>query len=232
MRPSARPAVGAALLGAAGAMLLAGCGAQVPGHPTAAAAGVTRHIESGLPALLPDSTQFPAKYPAVVLPPEAAAQATGDLSGAGRGANVSPPQCAPPPQQFGPDQTAVAVGTDNEARTTLTVELQRTRQPLSALRAQLKQCATVHVSKAGAQTTVTTELERPPRIDADDTLALRRTVTPAVGGPGLTASMQTRTAQVGDVRITVTYMTFGGGAPGAAALDELFTTAVRKVQQG
>ncbi|WP_433203760.1 DUF5642 family protein [Nocardia sp. CA-107356] len=218
---------------AAGAVLLAGCASTVTGHPVASGPNsVTEHVAAQLSTLLPDQAQFPAPYEAVVLPPDAAAQASGDLTGVGRGSTVQPDECAPPAQQFGPNQTAVTVGTDNETRATITVELTRTGQPLSALRDQLRRCRQMRVSRAGATTTVTTELQAPPPIDADDTLALRRTVAPQVSTPGLTQSMQTLTGQVGDVRIAVTYMSFSDAKPDTAALDELFTTAVRKVKQG
>lgn len=203
------------------------------GHPVAAGpSAVIQHVAAQLSTLLPETTQFPARYEAVVLPPEAAAQASGDLTGVGRGSTVQPDGCAPPAQQFGPNQTAVAVGTDNETRATITVELTRTGQPLSALRDQLRRCQQMRVSRAGATTTVTTELQVPPPIDADDTLALHRTVVPQVSMPGLTQSMQTLTGQIGDVRIAVTYMSFSDAQPDTAALDELFTMAVGKVKKG
>lgn len=217
---------------AAGAVLLAGCASTVTGHPVASGPSpVTRHVTAQLSTLLPDATQFPAEYGAVVLPPEAAAQAAGDLTGVGRGSTVQPAGCVPPAQQFGPDQTVVTVGTDNRTRATMTVELTRTWHPLSALREQLKRCQQVQVSRAGATTTVTTELHTAPPVDADDALALRRTVAPQVRVAGLTQSMQTLIGQVADVRITVTYMTFGDVTPDAPALDELFTTAVGKVEK-
>ncbi|WP_433710100.1 sensor domain-containing protein [Nocardia sp. CA-084685] len=218
---------------AAGAVLLAGCASSVIGHPVGSRPStVTGHVAAELSTLLPDPGKFPAEYEAVVLSPEAAAQAAGDLTGVGRGATVQPEGCIPPAQQFGQNQTAIAVGTDNRTRATLTVELTRTGQPLSALREHLKQCQQVHVSRAGTTTIVTTELQQPPPIDADDTLALRRMVVPQVSAAGLTQSMQTLTGQVIDVRVTVTYMTFGDARPDTAALDELFTTAVRKVEKG
>ncbi|MEV6135328.1 sensor domain-containing protein [Nocardia sp. NPDC051990] len=217
----------------AGAVLLAGCASIVTGHPVASGPStVTQHVTAQLSTLLPDATQFPVGYEAVVLSSEAAAQAAGDLTGVGRGSTVQPDGCVPPAQQFGPNQTAVTVGTDNRTRTTMTVELTRTGQPLSALREQVKRCQQVYVTRAGATTTVTTELQTAPPIDADDTLALRRTVAPQVSAAGLTQSMQTLTGQVADVRITVTYMTFSDRTPDTAALDELFTTAVGKVKKG
>ncbi|WP_433685645.1 sensor domain-containing protein [Nocardia sp. CA-119907] len=218
---------------AASVALLAGCASTVTGHPVASGpSSVIQHVAAQLSTLLPDPTQFPVRYEAVVLPPEAAAQASGDLTGVGRGSTVQPDGCAPPAQQFGPNQTAVAVGTDNQTRATMTVELTRTGQPLSALREQLQRCQQVRVSRAGAMTTVTTELQAPPPIDADDTLALIRTVVPQVSTPGLTQSMRTLTGQIGDVRIAVTYMSFSDAKPDTAALDELFTTAVGKVKKG
>ncbi|WP_245673702.1 DUF5642 family protein [Nocardia lijiangensis] len=216
---------------AACTLLLAGCGSTVTGHPVSVQQTTVRHVSAVLNTLLPDPAQFPARYPAVVLPPEAAAQAAGDLNGVTRGATVRPDGCAPSEQQFGPDHTAIAVGTDEASRATLTVELTRTRQQLSTLREQVRRCGEIRVTRAGATTTVSTELDPPPPIDADDTLALRRTVAPDVGGPGLTQTMRTLIGQVGDVRIAVTYMTFSDAAPDTTALDELFTTSVRKVRE-
>ncbi|WP_324195368.1 sensor domain-containing protein [Nocardia abscessus] len=214
------------------AVLLAGCGSTVPGRPaTPAPTTVTRHVSAELPTLLPDPAQFPPPYAAVMLPQEAVAQAAGDLDGMGRGAHVQPGRCVPPQQDFGPDRTAMAVGTDDATRATLTVELTRTGEPLTSLRARTQQCGSVRVSRAGATTTVTTEMDSPPPIDADDALSLRRTVRPESGGAGLTQSMHTHVGQIGDVRITVTYMSFAEGEPDSAALDALFATAVGKVRE-
>lgn len=223
-----RYAVGALAL-AACAALLAGCGQTVTGEPVAVEQPV-RRVDAQLSALLPDPARFPAGYPAVVLPPEAAAQAAGDLNGVARGSSVRPQTCAPPEQRYGPDDTVIAVGTAERTRATLTVELTRTGDPLSALREQVRRCGELRVGRAGATATVTTTLDPSPPVDADDTLALRRTVAPDVGGAGLTQSMRTLAGQIGDVRITVTYMTFGDETPDTAALDELFTTAVGKVR--
>ncbi|MFF7939152.1 sensor domain-containing protein [Nocardia gamkensis] len=214
------------------AVLLAGCGSTVPGRPVSSVpATVTRHVSAELPTLLPDAHQFPPPYTAVVLPQEAVAQAAGDLDGMGRGANVQPSRCAPPDQDFGPEHTAMAVGTDDATRATLTVELTRTGEPVTALRARLEQCGSVRVQRAGAATTVTTEQASPPPIDADDALSLRRTVRPEAGGARLIQSMRTHVAQTGDVRVSVTYMSFADDEPDTAALNALFATAVRKARE-
>ncbi|WP_223885510.1 DUF5642 family protein [Nocardia colli] len=229
---SARKGAGIAMSAACFA-LLAGCGSTVDGHPVAGEQTVvSRHVGAALPALLVEPGQFPARYAAVVLPAEAAAQAAGDLTGIGRGGRVQPERCVPPQQEFGADKTAIAVGTDDAARATITVELTRTAQPLAVLRSQLKQCGSVQVSRGAAMTTVTTELDPAPPIDADDTVAFRRTVQPDVGGAGLKQAMRTLAGQVGDVRITVTYMSFSGAEPDMTAMDQLFTTAVQRVQKG
>ena len=44
--------------------------------------------------------------------------------------------------------------------------------------------------------------------------------------------MLTLLAQVGDVRIAATYMSFEQGATDGATLDEVFTAAVQKVKAG
>ncbi|MBF6165877.1 sensor domain-containing protein [Streptomyces gardneri] len=217
------------------AVLLAGCGSTVPGRPVSSAqttqTTVTRHVSAELPTLLPDPGQFPPPYTAVVLPQEAVARAAGDLDGIGRGANVEPDRCVPPHQDFGPDRTAMAVGTDDATRATLTVELTRTDEPSASLRTRLQQCGSVRVTRAGAATTVTTEITAPPPMDADDALSLRRTVRPESGGAGLTQSMRTHVGQIEDVRISVTYMSFADSEPDIAALDALFATAVREVRE-
>ncbi|MFC9896341.1 sensor domain-containing protein [Nocardia sp. NPDC127579] len=220
--------LGAAALSAS--LVLTGCGATLAGHPVAGeAATVQAYVATGLNELLPAQAQFPEGYSVVVLPPEAAAQAAGDLNGITRGALVHPGDCAPPEQRFGPDQTAIAVGTEDRSRTTITVELARTGQPLSALREQLARCAEIHVGQAGAITTVVTRLEAAPPV-GDDSIGLRRTVIPDLGGARLNQSMQTLLGQVGDVRITVTYMTFGVPDPDRAALERLFTATVERVR--
>ncbi|WP_054814155.1 hypothetical protein [Nocardia arizonensis] len=212
--------------------LSAGCGATVAGYATPAEQiTVTRGVPGDLTSLLPAAAQFPPAYPAVVLSPEAAAQASGDLTGVARGASVQPVACAPPHRDFGPDATAIAVGTDNDTRATLTVELTRTTEPLGRLRAQLRGCGEMRVNRAGTVTTVRTELLDPTAVDADDTLALRRAVRPDVGGVGLTQNMRTLIAQIADVRITVTYMSFDGDEPDIEALDDLFVVAAREVRE-
>ncbi|WP_244975986.1 DUF5642 family protein [Nocardia huaxiensis] len=218
--------LGVAALGCA----LAACGNSVDGHPVSARGPVSSEApDSALARMLPSAGQFPAKYSAVMLTPDAAGQAAHDLDGILPGATVEPSACTPPTPGAGP---VVSVGTDDDSRSTLTVELVRIDQKLSTLRDQLQRCGNVKVSHSGTDATVTTELDPPPPLDADDTLALRRTVRSESGAAGTTRSMQTLLGQVGDVRINVTYMTFGDGKADTEALDSLFTTTVSKVRKG
>ncbi|WP_245663015.1 DUF5642 family protein [Nocardia inohanensis] len=210
--------------------LLAACGTEVSGQPVSARGPVTAaQVDDSLARLLPDASKFPKRYPAVTLTAETATQAANDLDGVLPGAQVDPSTCAPAAPAAGP---AVMVGTDDATRATLTVELTRSDQSLSGLRDQLQRCGTVQVGHSGTSATITTELDPPPPLDADDTIALRRTVRSGGGSAGTTRSMQTLLGQVGDVRINVTYMSFSDGKSDAEALDSLFTTAVSKVRKG
>ncbi|WP_245720290.1 DUF5642 family protein [Nocardia uniformis] len=189
----------------------------------------TGRPESELTRLLPNPSQFPSPYAAVSLSPDAAGQAARDLDGILPGSQVDPGDCAPSAPVSDP---AVAVGTDNSTRATMTVELVRTDQTLTTLQEQVERCGTVRVTHSGTSATVTTEILPPPPLDADETVALRRTVRSETSGAGLTRTMQTLLGQVGDVRINVTYMSFGDERPDGEALDSLFTTALSKVRKG
>ena len=74
-----------------------------------------------------------------MLPPQAVAQAAADLGGIPAGAKVDPAGCKPPTQDYGPDGTAMIVGTDNANRATISVELMRTET--AALRARRRRSA-------------------------------------------------------------------------------------------
>ncbi|MGW0327046.1 sensor domain-containing protein [Nocardia sp. NPDC003183] len=209
---------------------LTGCAQSVSGTPVAESAVSVRQIDGSLAELLPAPSQFPARYPAVVLPAQAATAAAADLDGVGAGATVTPAKCTPVEAEPGGEPAAVAVGTDDASRATLTVELSRSAEPVSSLRDRLGECGLIQVRRAGAGSTVTTALDRTAPTGTDDAIALRRTVVPEVGGAGLTQTMQTSIGQIGDVRITVTSMTFGAGQPDTAAVDEMFATTAAAVR--
>ncbi|MFZ2178505.1 MAG: DUF5642 family protein [Rhodococcus sp. (in: high G+C Gram-positive bacteria)] len=211
--------------------VLTGCSSTVSGvaqpHTVVRAGSVS---EKGLSKLLIEPSEFPAPYEAIVLPPQAVSMAAPDLTGVPQGAVVDPLECMPPAQDYGPTGTAMAVGTDNARRSTISVELMKTDAPLDELAAQTEECGEITVTASGAESTVTTEITPAPPIRADDSLALRRTVKSGKGGDKVTQSMLTLLAQVGDVRVSATHMSFGDAKADTAALDEVFTAAVLRVQ--
>ncbi|PPJ23485.1 hypothetical protein C5E45_28710 [Nocardia nova] len=209
--------------------LLSACGSTVSGHPTAMhQSAVTRHVDGDLTAMLPGQDRFPAGYTTVVASGDRAAAAAADLSAIPPGARIDPPDCAPDP--LDPGRIAVVVGTDDRTRATITVVLSRTNEPLSRLGDQLSRCATVHARHAAIDRTITTRLLPPPPVDADDTVAFGRTVTGSPPGSSADPALRTLFAQVGDIRIETTAMTFGADAPDTTGLDQVFTAAVAKVR--
>ncbi|MEV5651687.1 DUF5642 family protein [Nocardia sp. NPDC052254] len=209
--------------------VLAACGSTVPGHPVSVQrSAMTRHAAGDLSSLLPGPDRFPSGYTTVVPAGDGAAAAVTDLSAITPGATIDPPDCAPDPPD--PERTAVTVGTDDRTRATITVVLTRTDEPLSRLGAELSHCATVRVRHAAIDRTVTTELLPPPPVDADDTLAFARTTTGAPAGSAADPTMRTLLAQIGDVRIQTTAMSFGAAQPDTTGLDQVFTATVADVR--
>lgn len=231
---SARRSLGAAVLGSVVLLTtgaVAGCSSQVAGTARPSEQHATGSV--ALADLLLEPSAFPPQYPAVTLPAQAVAQAAPDLTGIPPGARVEPAGCKPPPQDYGPDGTAMVVGTDSTNRSTITVELVRVDAPLAELGAQLAQCREVTTTRNGVDAVVTTTLTPPPQLDADDTLALRRTVASGTGDQGVVQSMLTLVAQIDDIRVQATYMSFGADATiDTQTLDLLFTSAVLDVHGG
>jgi hypothetical protein len=211
------------------AVFTAGCAGEVSGTAVPEGAGPPARLDARLADLLPAPEEFPAQYPAVVLSPKAVEQAAADLTGIPPGAKVQPAQCQPPQQEPGVAETAIVVGTDEKSRTTITVALSRTDQPLAQYGEQLQRCPDVEVTTAQTKSTVHTELLPPPVVNADDALAVRQTVRSGSGAVTLAQSMLTLLAQRDDVRISATYMSFNGTEPDTAALDAIFTDAVARV---
>ncbi|NLE79520.1 MAG: DUF5642 family protein [Rhodococcus sp.] len=184
-----------------------------------------------LSKLLLAPAEFPEGFDAVVLPPQAVSVAAPDLTGVPQNAAVEPSGCTPPQQDYGPVTTAMAVGTDNDTRATISVELTRSQATVDELEDQAIECGRFAVTSSGTESTVTTQVMPPPPIDADDTLALRRTVQSGGGREAVVQSMTTLIASIGDVRVAATMMSFGPSRPNLAPLDETFVSAVQKVQR-
>ncbi|MDH6680799.1 hypothetical protein M2284_005029 [Rhodococcus sp. LBL1] len=219
--------LGSMLLGAG--MLVAGCSTEVHGaaHPV----DVQRAGSQSLGDMLLEPSAFPPQYPAVVLPPQAVSQAAPDLTGIAPGAKVDPAGCKPPSQDYGPDGTAMVVGTDSANRSTITIELVRVDTPLSEFAAYVVDCPEVTATRNGVGAVVRTALTPPPQIDADETLALRRSVSSGRGEQAVTQSMVTLLAQIDGVRVQATAMSFGD-VTDPEVLGALFASAVAKVRAG
>lgn len=230
----------------ASVLALAGCSTDVTGSPEPAVQGQGSTQEQGgtpeettsrapssstdLDALLVDPSVFPPPYDAIVLPPQAISQASPDLTGIPSGAEVSPAGCKP--ADVDPGRTALIAGTDNADRATISVVLTEVDEPLTVREDQLEQCSEVTATKSGATSNIRSTITPAPPIGADDTLAVRQTVSSGAGTDSVTQSMLTLMAQVDDVRIAATYMSFDDEALDTATLDEIFTTAVQKVKAG
>ncbi|WP_433612394.1 sensor domain-containing protein [Prescottella agglutinans] len=226
-RVAPRLVLGSALLGV-GAFVV-GCATAVEG----AARPVDVHAAGSRPLdeMLLEPSAFPPRYPAVVLPPQAVSQAAPDLTGIAPGARVEPAGCKPPTQDYGPDGTAMVVGTDNTNRSTITIELVRVDTPLSEFGAQIVDCPEVTATRNGVEAVVRTALTPPPQIGADETLALRRSVSSGWGEQAVTQSMVSLIAQIDGVRVQATAMSFGD-VTDPAVLGALFASAVEKVRAG
>lgn len=204
-------------------------GGTKSGGGSGSSGAVPARIAAPLSSMLPAPEDFPPPYEALVLPEHAVEQAAVDLDGIPAGATVDPAGCKPPPQNFGPDSTALIVGTDNAARATISVELTRVDATLATREAELAECSEVTTTKNGATAKVTTTMLPAPPLNADDTMALRQSIVSGNGDQEVTQSMLRLVAQVDDVRISATHMSFGDAEADSATLDLLFTEAVQKV---
>ncbi|SNV18056.1 lipoprotein [Rhodococcus rhodochrous] len=234
-RPMHRASAGRSAVAAACLVLASACSQTVSGDPRPEPAALTATAPASAPAIvrapgdlvLPPE-RFPEPYVAVVLPPEAVAQAAPDLTGIQPGSKVDPGGCLPPAQDYGPESTAMVVGTDNAGRATISVEVTRAAPDLGEYRTYLTECSQVDATVRGITSTVSTVLGDDPAIAVDgaETLALTRTVDSGRGSGGMTQSMAARIAQIEDVRVTVTYLSFDAAPPDADNLDLVFREAV------
>lgn len=223
-----RPPVAAhCLLAALICASLVGCGMGVPGHPVVAPA--VGHVTAPLPDLLPRPEQFPPQYTTVVLGPDQAREASDDLTGMPAGSLVEPAECAASAAAAG--ATATVVGANDAQRVTITVELLRTDEPMTALRDHLRRCAVVRAHHGAMATTVVTEWDPLGTTGADEALAVRRTVAGPGSATGYTQTMQVRVGQVADVRISATYLTFTAAPTDSAGLERVFAATVANVRR-
>lgn len=213
----------------------AACSTATPGAPEPAASTVdtTPGITRTPADLLLPVDRFPEAYPAVVLPPQAVSQAAPDLTGIHPGSKVEPAGCLPPSQDYGPDATAMAVGTAEESRATISVEVTTRAVPLADTKTHLSQCSRVEATRRGVTAVVETRPDSPPptTVPGVETLAFTRTVSSGGAGETVTQSTVARVGQLGSVRVTATYMTFDSEPVDTAELDLVFGEALRHAAQ-
>jgi hypothetical protein len=212
--------------------LLVGCTRVILGTVQALTPGAAP-ARIRLADLLIEPGQFPAGYPAVVLDATAVYGALQTIDGVAADSVVNPLQCAPRPRA--PQDTAAVQGIDSRDANSLIVAVTRPATPLRDRAEQLTACPSftaVHGQDTSA--VIVTVLPAPP-VDADDSYAVDQTVTDEASGP--TRRTLTLAAQIGDVRVSATWLREGApettpeAAPDNQVLDTLFTDAVLKVRR-
>jgi len=208
------------------AVLLAGCGRVTLGTPRApGAAGETTPVP--VAGLLIEPDRFPARYPAGVLDATDVYRALQDIDGVPPGSVVTPAMCAPVP--LTPESTAVAQGIDMGTFSVLLVAVTRPAPPLSARIEQLRACSSFTVGQGADVSAVTVALLPAPPVDADEAGAVDQTVR----SPDLLRRTLTLVAQIGDTRVSATWLQDDdAGDPDTASLDAVFSEAVLKVRRG
>jgi hypothetical protein len=202
--------------------------------------GTVRPVASGAESssipvadLLIQPGQFPARYRAVVLDATAVYRALQDVDGVAAASIVDPPQCAPPPRA--PLDTAAMQGIDSQDASGLIVTVTRPAAPLRGRAEQLTACPAFTAVQGHDASAVTVTLLPAPPVDADDSYAVDQTV--AAEPSGSMRRTLTLAAQIGDVRVSATWLDDGpreaapDAGPDTQALDALFTDAVRAVHR-
>jgi hypothetical protein len=182
--------------------------------------------------LLIEPGKFPAGYPAVVLDATAVYRALQAIDGVAADSVVKPLQCAPPPRA--PQDTAAVQGIDSQDASSLIVAVTRPATPLRDRAEQLTACPSFTAVHGQDTSAVTVTVLPAPPVDADDSYAVDQIVTGEPSGPRRTLTLA---AQIGDVRVSATWLRDGApettpdAAPDNQVLDTLFTDAVLKVRR-
>ncbi|MGE2690052.1 hypothetical protein [Mycolicibacterium pulveris] len=203
--------------------MLTGCARVVTGS-----ARVADSAPVPIAQLLIEPARFPPRYPAAVLDGTAVYRALHDIDGVAAGSVVTPAECAPPP--VAAHHSVAAEGIDSATASSLIVTVTRPAPALRKRGEQLRRCASFTTAHSGARSDVTVTMLPEPPVDADDTLAVDQTVTPQAPGP--VRRTLTFTAQIGDTRVSATWLHQGEAeVPDTASLHTLFNDAVVKVRR-
>lgn len=176
--------------------------------------------------LLIEPNRFPPLYPAAVLDDAALDRALQDIDGVQTGAVVTPHDCTPP-VLWHSDVVGVQ-GVDSATASRLIVVMTRPAPPLSDRLDQLRRCPSFAVGRGEDESTVSLTVLPAPPVDADDTYAVEQTVTT----PDSERAVLTFAAQVGDTRVSATWMQDPAvDEADASSLDTLFRDAVVKLRR-
>ncbi len=212
--------------------VLVGCTRAIPGTVVPVAPGA-EPAPIRVADLLIEPGEFPVRYPAVVLDATAVYGALQDVDGVAAASVVNPPQCAPPPRA--PHDTAAVQGIDSHDASSLIVMVTRPATSLGDRAEQLIACPSFTAVRGEDMSEVTVAVLPAPPVNADDSYAVDQTVT--VGSSGSMRRTVTLAAQIGDMRVSATWLHEGTSeatpdvAPDTQALDTLFTDAVLKVRR-
>jgi hypothetical protein len=207
-----------------------GCASTVNGTAMPSSATVV-HVAGDLSGLLLATSSFHTPYEAVILPGPAVSQALGDLIGDTADATVEPSDCAQDLIDLDTADAAIVVGTNNSTRSTISVALARTTGSLADQKEKFERCPDVTSTENRTTTKIHVEVTPAAPIDADESLAFKRTVTSGSGTKPLTQTSVQLWAQVGDVIVMAAHISFSNAKPDAAVLDELFTAQVLRLKK-
>ncbi|SIR86521.1 hypothetical protein SAMN05445060_1227 [Williamsia sterculiae] len=214
----------------AAVMMVSGCGRAIEGIAVAATP-TSPSVDVGALALTP--ADFPAGYSADRLRSQQATDVLADLLGVPVGATVLPASCAPP--AIDPSRAVVVTGMPSATSTAtrggnLTVVTAAVDAPLRSVATWADRCRTYATSRGAAATAVTVTTVPPAPVESQESFAMRRVVTSTTS----LQKPQTTTmliAQNDGIRVYAAYLSYTSDKPDGAALDEVFTTAVRKSRQ-
>jgi len=207
--------------------LLAACSRVVAGVPQPLREAAGKGPPVPVADLLIDPSRFPAQYQAAVVDDTEVYRALQDIDGVVAGSVVTPRDCAPP--EPGLADSAAVEGIDSATAGRLIVVVSRPAPMLSSRVDELRSCPSFTARRGEDTSTVTATLMPAPPVDADDTYAVDQTVTT----PGSERRMLTLAAQIGDTRISATWLQEPAvDDPDTASLDTLFSDAVVNVRRG
>ena len=210
------------------AVLMAGCSRVIIGTTQAAEAGEKPPVP--IAQLLIEPNRFPPQYRASVLDDAAVDRALQDIDGVPTGSAVTPIDCTPPVMWHGEAAAVEGINIlDSASASRLIVVVTRPASSLATRLDQLRGCPTFDVGQGEDAATVNVTVLPAPPVDAEDTYAVEQTVA----SPESERTSLTFAAQVGDSRVSVTWLQDSAvDEADTSSLDAVFRDAVVKLRRG